>query len=134
MFAGCNLFAVFFVYFFLPETSGRSLEEIDTMFLLEVKPWKSSHWKPTKGEELITADKLRLNSGARDITKRQEGGGAETEEQETIRSHGRNDLLRMETCLVHANTWVLVHGEIPLPEHSKGRRVQDECLDKRPLY
>lgn len=92
MFAGCNLFAVFFVYFFLPETSGRSLEEIDTMFLLEVKPWKSSHWKPTKGEELITADKLRLNSGARDITKRQEGGGAETEEQETIRSHGRNDL------------------------------------------
>lgn len=83
---------MFFVYFFLPETSGRSLEEIDTMFLLEVKPWKSSKWTPTKGEDLITADKLRLNSGARDITKRREGGGAESEQQETIRNQGQSGL------------------------------------------
>lgn len=84
VFAGCNLFAVFFVYFFLPETSGRSLEEIDTMFLLEIKPWKSSKWEPPRPEDLITADKLRLNTGARGITKKQEANGAEAEQQETL--------------------------------------------------
>ncbi|EXJ85317.1 MFS transporter, SP family, sugar:H+ symporter [Capronia epimyces CBS 606.96] len=83
VFAGCNLFAVFFVYFFLPETSGRSLEEIDTMFLLEIKPWKSSKWVPPKGEELITADKLRLNSGARGITKKQEAGLGGVDQRES---------------------------------------------------
>ena len=82
VFAGCNLFAVFFVYFCLPETSGRSLEEIDTMFLLEVKPWKSSKWTPPKGEDLITADTLRFGSGGRDIMKNREAGRGETEEQE----------------------------------------------------
>ncbi|KEF56351.1 MFS transporter, SP family, sugar:H+ symporter [Exophiala aquamarina CBS 119918] len=95
VFAGCNILAVFFVYFFLPETSGRSLEEIDTMFLLEVKPWKSSKWTPPKGEDLITADKLRLNSGARDIMKHREGPGGETEQQETARGQNRNDLSRV---------------------------------------
>ncbi|KAG9783392.1 general substrate transporter, partial [Aureobasidium melanogenum] len=84
VFAGCNLFAVFFVYFFLPETSGRSLEEIDTMFLLEVKPWKSSKWTPPKNEDLITADKLRLNTGARDITKTREAGLGNAEQRESV--------------------------------------------------
>ncbi|KIV78776.1 hypothetical protein PV11_06386 [Exophiala sideris] len=95
VFAGCNLFAVFFVYFFLPETSGRSLEEIDTMFLLEIKPWNSAKWVPPKPEDLITADKLRLNTGARGITKKQEAGGGETEQQETLftrSGHQQSDL------------------------------------------
>ena len=42
LFAAFNFLAVLVVFFFLPETSGKSLEEIDTMFLLKVKPWKSS--------------------------------------------------------------------------------------------
>jgi SP family sugar:H+ symporter-like MFS transporter len=92
VFAGCNLFAVFFVYFCLPETSGRSLEEIDTMFLLEVKPWQSSKWTPPKGEDLITADKLRLESGARNITKRQEAGAGETEQYERVGKGDHGDL------------------------------------------
>ena len=70
VFAGCNLFAVFFIYFCLPETSGRSLEEIDTMFLLSVKPWQSSKWVPPKREDLITADTLAQQNGdARDVIK-----------------------------------------------------------------
>ncbi len=88
VFAGCNLFAVFFVYFFLPETSGRSLEEIDTMFLLEVKPWKSTKWEPPVGEELITADRLRLNTGARTIHKRQEAGAGHAEQDEGVLVQG----------------------------------------------
>lgn len=70
LFAGFNFIAVLVVYFFLPETAGRSLEEIDTMFLLEVKPWKSSKWTPPQGEDLITADRLRLSGGSRNILKR----------------------------------------------------------------
>jgi MFS transporter, SP family, sugar:H+ symporter len=70
VFAGCNLAAVFIVYFFLPETNNKTLEEIDTMFLLEVSPLKSSRWEPPQGEDLITADKLMLNKGASRIDKR----------------------------------------------------------------
>ena len=81
VFAGCNLFAVIFVYFFLPETQSKSLEEIDTMFLLEIKPWKSSKWEAPQGEDLVTADKLMLNKGASRIDKRQEGTGGVGEEQ-----------------------------------------------------
>jgi len=84
VFAGCNLAAVFIVYFFLPETSGRSLEEIDTMFLLEIKPWKSSKWEPPRGEELITADKLMLNKGASRIDKRTEAGQPADEQMESV--------------------------------------------------
>jgi SP family sugar:H+ symporter-like MFS transporter len=40
---------------------------IDTMFLLEVKPWQSSNWVPPEGEELVTADKLALDRGGRGI-------------------------------------------------------------------
>jgi MFS transporter, SP family, sugar:H+ symporter len=90
VFAGCNLFAVFFVYFCLPETSGRSLEEIDTMFLLEVKPWKSSKWTPPKGEDLITADKLRLSNGGRDILKQKEAGRENMEQTENARGYPTN--------------------------------------------
>jgi MFS transporter, SP family, sugar:H+ symporter len=90
VFAGCNLFAVFFIYFCLPETSGRSLEEIDTMFLLEVKPWKSSKWTPPKNEELITADKLRLSNGGRDILKQKEAGRGDMEQTEDAGGYPTN--------------------------------------------
>ena len=42
VFAGCNLAAVAVVYFFLPEANKKFLKEIDTMFLLEAPPTKSS--------------------------------------------------------------------------------------------
>jgi len=41
VFAGCNLAAFFLVYFFLIESSGKSLEEIDAMYLMHVPPRKS---------------------------------------------------------------------------------------------
>jgi SP family sugar:H+ symporter-like MFS transporter len=74
LFAGCNFIAVLVIYFFLPETSGRSLEVIDTMFLLEIKPWKSSSWVPPPPDQLVTADQLRLTNGGREIRKMEEGG------------------------------------------------------------
>lgn len=72
--------------------SGRSLEEIDTMFLMEVKPWKSASWVPPKGEELLTVDHLRLNSGATQINKKRIAGQGEAEQQESATRPGEEEL------------------------------------------
>ncbi|KAF8858748.1 sugar transporter [Acephala macrosclerotiorum] len=42
IFAGCNLAAAFMIYFFLVESNGKTLEEIDTMYLMHVPPRQSS--------------------------------------------------------------------------------------------
>ncbi|EME78315.1 uncharacterized protein MYCFIDRAFT_36929 [Pseudocercospora fijiensis CIRAD86] len=81
LFAAFNFLAVLVVFFFLPETSGRSLEEIDTMFLLEVKPWKSSKWVAPEGENLGTADQRRLSEGE----TKDEAGESAGIQQENIR-------------------------------------------------
>ncbi|KAI6780694.1 Hexose transporter-like protein [Emericellopsis cladophorae] len=52
VFAGCNLCAAGIVYFFVIEGQGRTLEEIDTMYLERVIPWKSSKWQPPSAEEM----------------------------------------------------------------------------------
>jgi SP family sugar:H+ symporter-like MFS transporter len=44
VFAGCCLALVVIVFFFLIESKDRSLEEIDTMYLLKVNPITSSKW------------------------------------------------------------------------------------------
>ncbi|KKK24534.1 hypothetical protein P175DRAFT_0502543 [Aspergillus ochraceoroseus IBT 24754] len=42
VFAGCLFLAAGLVYFAVLEGRGRTLEEIDTMYVMKVKPWKSS--------------------------------------------------------------------------------------------
>ena len=44
VFAGCNVLGGLLVYFFVIEGQGRTLEEIDTMYILGVKPWNSQKW------------------------------------------------------------------------------------------
>jgi SP family sugar:H+ symporter-like MFS transporter len=73
VFAGCNLLAAIIVYFFLMESSQRTLEEVDTMYLTGVVPRKSAKWDPKDAGELVTNDKLYLNKGGRGIQKRTEG-------------------------------------------------------------
>jgi SP family sugar:H+ symporter-like MFS transporter len=60
VFAGCNFAAIFLVYFFVIEGSGRTLEEIDTMYLQRVKPWKSSKWVPPSQDEM---ERIRREAG-----------------------------------------------------------------------
>ncbi|KAK1972514.1 general substrate transporter [Colletotrichum eremochloae] len=52
IFAGCNLVGAAIVYFFVIEGQGRTLEEIDTMYLERVTPWKSTQWVPPSAEEM----------------------------------------------------------------------------------
>lgn len=74
VFAACNFLGAVVVYFFLCETKGRSLEEIDTMYILHVNPRKSTKWEPPQGDELVTADALYLTPGARNIRKADAAG------------------------------------------------------------
>lgn len=60
VFFGCNLVAIPLIYFFVIEGQGRTLEEIDTMYLLGVKPWKSSAWVPPPPEEIA---RIRREAG-----------------------------------------------------------------------
>jgi len=98
VFAAANAMGAVIAYFFLCEHQGRTLEEIDTMYILHVKPWKSSSWTPPENEELVTADALALTSGARGI-KKADAAGVESERRvENMRlpaatsTHGVHDV------------------------------------------
>jgi len=96
VFAACNFMGAVITYFFVCESQGRSLEEIDTMYILHVKPWKSSKWVAPEGEDLVTADKLFLTDNGRDIRKADAAGMEGEQRRETIpdatAEHGVHDI------------------------------------------
>lgn len=46
VFFGCLLFSYVYVFFFVPETKGLTLEEVNIMWEEGVLPWKSASWVP----------------------------------------------------------------------------------------
>ncbi|KXH32313.1 hypothetical protein CSIM01_05735 [Colletotrichum simmondsii] len=80
VFAGCNLVAGFVVYFFVIEGQGRTLEEIDTMYLEGVKPWKSTQWVPPSAEEM---HRIRQKAGT-DLDASVSDGGVQSEKGEGL--------------------------------------------------
>ncbi|KAI1078576.1 general substrate transporter [Whalleya microplaca] len=58
VFAGCCGALIFIVYFFMIETKDRSLEEIDTMYLLHVSPINSAKWDGSKAPEATPAESV----------------------------------------------------------------------------
>ncbi|GMM55713.1 alpha-glucoside permease [Maudiozyma humilis] len=46
VFMGCMVFAYFYVFFFVPETKGLTLEEVNEMWEEGTLPWKSTAWVP----------------------------------------------------------------------------------------
>ncbi|KAF8644246.1 hypothetical protein AX16_008601 [Volvariella volvacea WC 439] len=46
IFFGMLIFGYVYVYFFIPETKGLSLEEVDELYRSGVKPWNSPGWRP----------------------------------------------------------------------------------------
>jgi SP family sugar:H+ symporter-like MFS transporter len=57
VFAGCLFLAAALVYFAVIEGQGRTLEEIDTMYRMGVKPWQSSKFRFPDNPDL-TRDSL----------------------------------------------------------------------------
>ncbi|KIJ53995.1 hypothetical protein M422DRAFT_24987 [Sphaerobolus stellatus SS14] len=47
IFFGMLVFGFIYVYLFVPETKGLTLEEVDEMYRARVAPWKSANWKPS---------------------------------------------------------------------------------------
>jgi SP family sugar:H+ symporter-like MFS transporter len=87
IFAACCFAGAAVVYFFVCESQNRTLEEIDTMYVLGVNPLKSKGWQPPEGDDLPNVDNLYLTKGARGIRKRNEAGAAApplAERQESV--------------------------------------------------
>ncbi|KID83679.1 hexose transporter [Metarhizium guizhouense ARSEF 977] len=61
VFAACNVVGGLIVFFFVVEGQGRTLEEIDTMYLEGVTPWKSAAWVPPPAEHMA---RIRREAGA----------------------------------------------------------------------
>ncbi|KAH8648160.1 MFS sugar transporter-like protein [Tricladium varicosporioides] len=80
VFAGCNLAAFAVVYFFLIESSGKTLEEVDAMYLLHVNPIKSGKFqfdeetRRSIGGGGLGTDAMHLQGRGRKITKMNEAG------------------------------------------------------------
>jgi len=74
IFAACCFTGAVVVFFFVCESHGRTLEEIDTMYILGVNPIKSAKWEPPEGDELPNLDNTYLTPGARGINKKTEAG------------------------------------------------------------
>ena len=55
VFTGCLIFSFFYVYFFVYETKGLSLEEVDELYAQKMPAWKSSGWVPPSQDEMATS-------------------------------------------------------------------------------
>ncbi|CZS92153.1 hypothetical protein WAI453_000109 [Rhynchosporium graminicola] len=90
VFAGCNLAAFFLVYFFLIESSGKTLEEVDAMYLLHVRPLGSGRFefdeetKNSIGDGGLGTDNMRLEGKGKNMHKQKEAGVAGVEQDEGI--------------------------------------------------
>jgi SP family sugar:H+ symporter-like MFS transporter len=98
VFAGCNLLAAIVVYFFLMESSQRTLEEVDTMYLTYVSPRKSAKWDSEEAGGLVTTDNLYLSKGGRNINKTIEANreGAVHEEGMMVAPGDREGVTEMD--------------------------------------
>ncbi|CAK7205965.1 hexose transporter hxt5 [Sporothrix eucalyptigena] len=74
VFAGTNVIGGLIVYFFVVESQGRTLEEIDTMYLEKVNPRKSSKWVAPHPHEMA---KIRKAAGTdmEAVAEHQDNGG-----------------------------------------------------------
>jgi SP family sugar:H+ symporter-like MFS transporter len=77
VFAGCNLAAFVVVYFFLIESSGRTLEEVDAMYLLHVRPIGSHKFEFDDDMGPLSTDEMRLERDGLGTKKQDEGRAGE---------------------------------------------------------
>jgi len=104
VFAGTNVLGGLIVYFFVIEGQGRTLEEIDTMYLLGVKPWESAGYVVPGLEEMEGKVRKRLEAGNPELAlkKEREGqdgvgvgeGGEGVRAQEGMERDGSEEALR----------------------------------------
>lgn len=72
VFAGTNVLGGLLVYFFVIEGQGRTIEEVDTMYLMGVKPWESAKWVVPSLEEMSADLRKRLEEANPELAVKQE--------------------------------------------------------------
>ncbi|KAK4940925.1 hexose transporter hxt5 [Elasticomyces elasticus] len=70
VFAACNVTAALLVYFFVIEGQGRTLEEIDTMYIEHVNPRKSAKWVPPSAAEMA---RIQREAGTAEVPEADRG-------------------------------------------------------------
>ncbi|KAL2869129.1 sugar porter family MFS transporter [Aspergillus lucknowensis] len=81
VFAGCLFLAAALVYFAVIEGRGRTLEEIDTMYVMGVKPWRSSKFvfpESTTGGGHFVPEKRSVSHDTATEDSQRESQGLET--------------------------------------------------------
>ncbi|KAF2681584.1 general substrate transporter [Lentithecium fluviatile CBS 122367] len=75
VFGGCCFALCIAVYFLMIETKDRSLEEIDTMYVLHVNPITSAKWtsESLRKDGLVDTDRLHVGPGGRSWSKAEQG-------------------------------------------------------------
>ncbi|KAI1078465.1 general substrate transporter [Whalleya microplaca] len=86
VFAACNLVAGVLVYFCVMEGQGRTLEEIDTMYVENVSPRTSAKWIPPPPEEMA---RIRIQAGT-EIGDISNSSGGEQEQSKLENQHAEN--------------------------------------------
>lgn len=72
VFAGCLFVAVLVVYLFVLEGKGKTLEEMDMMYIMRVPTWRSSKWVPPPPEERVTTANVLDQRTARGLASEEE--------------------------------------------------------------
>ncbi|KAF8204226.1 general substrate transporter [Mycena galopus ATCC 62051] len=70
IFFGMLVFGYGYVYFFIPETKGLSLEEVDELYRSGVKPWHSAEWTPHLAERFHEKDRAVHAEEVRDSNEK----------------------------------------------------------------
>jgi MFS transporter, SP family, sugar:H+ symporter len=83
IFAACLFVSAAVVYLFVIEGQGRTLEEIDTMYILHVNPRESTKWIAPPPEELITTERLVRGEFAATGTDLEHGDSSRARAKET---------------------------------------------------
>jgi hypothetical protein len=73
------------VYFFVIEGQGRTLEEIDTMYLMGVKPWESAKWVVPSLEEMSGDVRQKLEAANPELALHKETNGGVHDENSGAR-------------------------------------------------
>ncbi|KIY65663.1 general substrate transporter [Cylindrobasidium torrendii FP15055 ss-10] len=94
IFSGMLAFGWCYVYLFIPETRGLSLEEVDEMYRAGVKPWHSVGWEPSlfgNAHETVSLDIVEVsstNSKAKGRWESRPAGGSGMQDLTTVGSSG----------------------------------------------